>query len=215
MSIDLVGTRFKRLLVINRGNGKLTPYWLCRCDCGQEENIRESKLTSGRRSSCGCARGERKKSPEYHSWRGVISRCTYPKDIGWKNYGGRGITVCARWLHSFDAFLADMGPKPSPKHTIDRKDTNGHYAPDNCRWATKQEQLRNTRSNVMITFQDRTQCLMAWADELGFRHDTLWHRLYTRKWTAEKAFTTPALTKSECGKIGGAFKRLLVAEMTL
>lgn len=86
-----------------------------------------------------------KDTPEYGSWRGMIDRCTRPSHIGWKYYGARGITVCARWRKSFKQFLADMGPKPTPRHTIDRKNPNGSYTKHNCRWATPAQQRRNQR----------------------------------------------------------------------
>jgi len=86
---------------------------------------------------------------EYDAWRHMIQRCHNPNDISWKNYGGRGISVCERWRHSFDNFIEDIGPKPSFKHTLDRINNDGNYEPTNCRWATRQEQVANTRPNIL------------------------------------------------------------------
>ncbi len=90
---------------------------------------------------------------EHKTWAGMKARCLNPNNKFWPNYGGRGITVCDRWLNSFEAFYEDMGPKPSPKHSIDRIDVNGNYEPGNVRWATDSEQMQNVRHNVRVTFQ--------------------------------------------------------------
>jgi hypothetical protein len=126
---------------------------------------------------------------EYRSWDGLIRRCTCSAEPSWHNYGGRGITVCERWL-SYENFLADMGPKPSRKHSLDRIDVNGNYEPGNCRWATVNEQQRNRRNNKLVTFGSKTQCLTAWAEELHLPLYTLSQRL-NRGWSVEKAFTEP------------------------
>jgi len=99
---------------------------------------------------------------EYISWIGMFQRCNNPNDRGYSNYGGRGIKVCDRWFQSFENFLADMGKKPTPSHTIDRIDNDGNYTPENCRWATMQEQCRNRRNNRRITFQGKTLCIIEW-----------------------------------------------------
>lgn len=90
------------------------------------------------------------RTPEYRAWINMKSRCLTPSATGWKNYGGRGITVCARWVDDFAAFYADMGPRPSPRHSVERDDVNGPYDHANCRWATVEEQARNKRSNHMV-----------------------------------------------------------------
>ena len=103
-------------------------------------------------------------SPECVIWYSMLQRCSDPTHSKYAYYGGRGITVCARWQDSFEAFYADMGPRPSPAHSLDRyPDHDGPYAPENCRWATKHEQMRNMRSNRWLTYNGMTMCLADWA----------------------------------------------------
>src|ERR1700676_319378 len=122
-------------------------------------------------------------------WATMLHRCYDRKDPRYSRYGMRGIQVCQRWRRSFAAFLADMGPRPSARHTIDREDNDGDYTPRNCRWATKRQQARNRCDNVVIRFRGRVQCLTAWAEELGIVPNTLNYRL-RRGWTIKRALTT-------------------------
>lgn len=158
--IDLLGQRFGHWLVIGRAeysNGK--PYWICRCDCGTTKTIRGSSLKCGDSVSCGCF-AERLKykykgtgtgidSPEYGSWSGMIQRCTNKNAPGYKNYGGRGISICQEWINSFLQFYHSVGPRPSPNHSLDRVNNDGNYEPGNVRWATRKEQNRNTRRTLL------------------------------------------------------------------
>lgn len=103
---------------------------------------------------------------EYATWQNIKRRCLTPGSSHYANYGGRGITVCQEWQVSFEAFYRDMGAKPSPNHSIDRIDNNGNYEPSNCRWATRLEQMNNTRANRRVEIDGRTQTLMEWAREM-------------------------------------------------
>jgi hypothetical protein len=115
-------------------------------------------------------------------------RCT---NTAFKNYGGRGISVCQRWADSFEVFISDMGPRPSPKHSIDRIDNDGNYEPGNCRWATNLEQARNRRTNRVITLDGESLCLVDWAKRTGVDHRTISERL-RKGWDERRAVLTPA-----------------------
>ena|SRR2546425_6862076 len=145
-----------------------------------------------------CRDGHR--SPEYQSWHHMKGRCLNPNEDAYARYGGRGITVCDRWLHSFAAFLADMGPRPSSGHTIERLDNSKGYSPDNCVWATWIEQENNRKDNREITFQGRTLTLAQWVKVTGICWSTIAQRL-KRGWSAEKTLTTPVwgLRRSQSG----------------
>jgi len=116
------------------------------------------------------------------------ARCLRKTHKQFAHYGGRGITVCPQW-YDFPQFLADMGRKPTPGHSIDRIDNSKGYSPENCRWATKTEQNRNHRGNHMLTLNGETHCIQEWAEITGIRHTAIRVRLQ-RGWTVEKALTT-------------------------
>lgn len=136
-----------------------------------------------------------KVSPTYRAWAGMIRRCENPDATNYEWYGGRGIKVCDRWRHSFEAFLADMGEKPVGK-TLERRDTDGDYRPDNCRWATMKEQTRNKRNNV----KHGSAILTDAAKSLGIDHSTISMRI-KRGWSVARAMTTPRWHKSRSGFI--------------
>lgn len=139
-------------------------------------------------------------APEYRAWQTMRLRCTVPSNPAYADYGGRGIKVCDRWLNSVESFIADMGPKPSPAHELDRyPDNNGNYEPGNCRWATRSDNDRNRRSNRLIAHQGETMTLVAWAERTGISEDVITKRL-AAGWSAEKALTTPVRPKAPNGQ---------------
>lgn len=197
---DLTDLEVGRLKVIRfagvKGRRRL---WLCRCKCGREKAIVASSLRCGKTLSCGCLRIEKvtthrlSYSAEYSAWKGIRRRCLNPKFRMYRWYGARGITICDRWRDSFENFIADVGHRPSSKHSIERIDNDGNYEPGNVKWATKKEQSRNRRDNQYITFQGRRMVLMDWAKEIGLSFDVLQYRV--KRWGVELALTTPLLPR--------------------
>ena len=203
--VDMVGHVFGRLTVVARvgttPSGSAT--WLCACSCGNETTVSRDHLRSGCTHSCGCfyrdTRGEQNRkhglaeSPTYTSWYCMIHRCTNAHDIAFDRYGGRGIKVCARWLGTsgLENFFADMGPRPSLSHSIDRYPNNdGNYERGNCRWATRKQQARNRRSNRLITAFGQTRSLVEWAHEVEVARTTIAQRIDDLGWTPEDALTS-------------------------
>lgn len=167
--------------------------WLCECQCGVHRNVLEGSLVSGRSRGCGCKTNRKYRGKSgtkvYHAWYAMISRCHKPKDARYADYGGRGITVCERWL-VFDNFLADMGPSCRPGLSLDRIDNDKGYSPENCRWATTKQQQNNMRGNHRITANGETHTLVEWAGIIGCSVATIHNRL-RMGWDETRAVTTP------------------------
>lgn len=219
---NMVGKRFGRIIVDSvaeyGSNGKKTK-WLCRCDCGNTSITTGDLLRSGSTTSCGCVHREQlvlrntkhgqAKSVENVAWSNIKTRCTNPNTgRSWQDYGGRGIKICKRWSESFVDFLADIGKRPSKRHSVDRIDVNGHYScgkcdecvangwTANCRWATTDEQSRNTRSNRMLTANGKTMCIKDWADETGIPRHVIFGRLDVCGWDDQRTVTEPVHKQS-------------------
>jgi hypothetical protein len=205
---ELVGRRFGDLTVLMRApvpyGQPRKAFWRCRCACGAETIVPSDRLQRGNTKSCGCRRARVTRAaklrhghatvgattPEYITWCRIIARCENPKEPSFRDYGARGIRMREPYRSDYRTFFRDVGPRPSPKHSIDRINPLGDYEPGNIRWATRKQQANNTRVNRRITWQGRTQTLSQWNDELGFRSRLLNHRL-RNGWSVERAMTIP------------------------
>lgn len=186
---DRTGVKYSRLTVIREvepKNGEVR--WLCRCDCGNEKVLESGQLASGKSKSCGClmleirakgVAGGGENHPLFRTWRGIKYRCENPGDKSYQRYGGRGIQVCERWSKTggLRNFIEDMGPKPSPRHSIDRIDNNGNYEPGNCRWASSEEQDNNRRDNIWIEYNGERHTAAQWERIIGLRRKSIYGRL--------------------------------------
>jgi hypothetical protein len=204
--VDLTGQQFGRLKVLyfaGRCRDRLS-VWACQCACGNYSLALTASLRNGNTRSCGClfregaaqrarernTRHGRRFTPEYVVWRNMIDRCHLPTHFAYGNYGARGIQVCPAWRESFTAFFADMGERPSSRHTLDRIDNNGPYEPGNCRWATSKQQAVNRRTNRTITFQGETLTYSQWSQKTGLPKDLI-RRRFLAGWSAEDCLTRP------------------------
>lgn len=212
---DLTRLKFGRLTVLafaGRNSRKLVE-WECVCECGASGIVATSTaLTGGHKLSCGCLGREvtakrsrthgMKDSPEYQSWRSMKQRCNNKNATGFRNYGGRGIKICERWLNSFESFFSDMGKRPEPPelHEIDRIDNDGDYCRENCRWATIKQQANNRRqgrrgvcrASRLVEFQGKEFILADLARQFNIPYQRVYQRL-AKGWDIQKALTTPVL----------------------
>jgi hypothetical protein len=209
---DLIDSVFGRLTVKScyyksspskdRPNKRIA-YALCECECGNTKEIRVTGLTYSKTLSCGCLQREAitKHGMSYTSvygvWGSMVSRCTNPHHDEWDSYGGRGITVCDRWL-KFENFYEDMGDRPSDKHSLDRLDNDKSYSNDNCEWRLPRDQMNNRRNTVKLTHNGITKPASEWADESwvkanGINHELIISRKYLG-WDDIKTLETPVMS---------------------
>lgn len=193
-----IGNRYGRLVV--NGQGKIVGrnrYWMCTCDCGNKKEIAYSSLSKGVSKSCGCLNSElaseRRKTHGktgtsiHNVWASMIQRCSDEQSPAFKNYGGRNISVCDRWMN-FENFLSDMGDRPSGL-SLERIDNDKGYSPENCRWATAKEQASNRRSNRVYEHNGESLTLMQWSERSGIPYFTIRNRIDLLGWNIEKAVT--------------------------
>lgn len=202
------GTEFGRLTVIGVGEMHTTVRYRqstsqCRCACGKSVTVLNSNLKSGSTNSCGCLSRELatvrptshgqarigKKTVEYIAWTAMRHRVLNAKHPSWVRYGGRGIIICDRW-EKFENFLADMGLKPSPQHSLDRIDNDGPYSPENCRWATRQEQQDNRCVTKKYTFYGLVKTMKEWSQITQTSVSAIRQRVYAG-WPLKWAFWAP------------------------
>lgn len=169
-------------------------YFLCRCSCGEVRNVQRGSLQNGNSKTCGhlivesATKHGMYKTRAYKAWTQMKTRCLNPEHDQYSDYGGRGITVCERWKNSFELFYADMGDPPLGKSLDRYPDNDAGYSPENCRWATVQQQARNRRSTRMIEFEGEPKCLSQWASELGLSKPALAWRI--KQWGVRRALQT-------------------------
>lgn len=211
MLVDMVGRVFGRLSVFkfsHKVKGKA--YWECVCVCGNITTVIGKSLVSGNTKSCGCLRAgaamrsgklsqhlslhRESKTAMYYKWLCMKRRCLNPHDAAYHNYGGRGITVCDEWLHNYKQFRNDMGLPPFAGASLDRIDNNKGYSKENCRWASAQDQRRNTRVNVNLTLNGVTRCISEWAIVQGMPEGTLRSRI-DKGWSVTDALCRPVRFK--------------------
>lgn len=198
--VDISGQTFGRVTVVTYAGKSL---WLCRCVCGTEKLLHGKRLRTGRTQSCGCLRADltrarcrrpdslpNKHPKEYRTWIGLKHRCLNLRAQQYASYGGRGIKLCDRWLTSFETFFSDVGPAPSPKHSLDRIDNDGDYEPSNCRWATAFDQANNRRNTIALSVKGERRSLGEHARDLGANVETLRQRI-RRGWSDDKVAGTP------------------------
>lgn len=191
------------------GSKKRFREWLVVCDCGNQKWVRHSNIH--RTASCNQCKYRLKNCadpnhPLYQTWSSMIRRCHDASHHAYDRYGGRGIYVCMEWQEDFTRFVEDMGPRPSDDMTVDRKNNDGPYCPENCRWATRRQQSRNTRANVRVEYQGRDWSLVELCDSLGLSYQTIWYRIRRGGYSVEEAILKPVdqATKIEQYRLHGS-----------
>ena len=193
------GDVFERLTAVRffewkRKNGDR---WVFLCVCGVEKVINVRSVMTGDTRSCGCLRDEKirnvylshgmSRTSEHNIWLGITQRCCNPLNKLWEWYGGRGISMCERW-RKFENFYADMGPRPVGM-SVERVDNEKGYSPENCKWASRHDQTRNKRNNIIVQYEEQSMCLKDFAVKIGIKYHILYYRMAIKGWTLEKAIT--------------------------
>lgn len=207
--IDMVGRRFGRLTVVAFAPRETGPrYWHCICDCTRNKTVKGAHLRRGLTQSCGYKKDQTSKArrthgmsgtPEYSIWTNMKDRCLNKAGRSYKDWGGRGITICDEWRDSFEAFYADMGPRPGPEYELDRENNEGPYCKTNCRWTTLDVQLNNKRNNVNLTIDGITCTVAQWSRETDVTEQTI-HKRLKRGWNAADAVFTSSRAVRKWGK---------------
>ncbi len=204
---NLIGKKFGRLKILLKRPAHKR-FYDCLCDCGQRTTVNIYKVVSGHTKSCGCLRNEKtrlmalkhgfaangKILPEYMIWVSMKQRCGNPKNKSFHRYGGRGIKVCEKWMRSFSNFINDVGRRPNPLLTLDRKDNDGNYCKSNCRWATRKQQSDNSEQQRILTIRGRSNSVAGWERDMGYKSGLISARLYLG-WSAERAIFTKPKTR--------------------
>lgn len=195
---DITGQKFGKWTVVSyAGRNDNSTTWNCICECGTKSQVNGQNLRTGKTHSCGCAVTTHGAShtAEYRCWSSMIARC-YNKNVrNYKDYGGRGISICDRWRHSFENFIADVGLKPTPGHSIDRIDVNGNYEPGNVRWATQKEQCLNQRRGARLMHNGKHVSAYDIAEQYGLSAVTLYRKVKSGM-TVEQAISFLLVAKS-------------------
>lgn len=207
---DLTGRVYSRLTVIRwshriaKNSTNVTHFWMCQCSCGSPAKpVATSALRTGRTVSCGCNKREKATrhgfctndavkaaGPSPHkAWAGMKGRCLNPKAKGYKNYGGRGIKICEKWIE-FEGFYEDMGPTYEKGLKLDRRDNNGDYTKENCQWVTHKQNCNNTRGNRTVEWRGLTRTIAEWSDATGLEWQTIAGRIEA-EWPLDDVFTKP------------------------
>jgi len=201
--MEMIGRTFGRLSIISEypRDRHRHRMWMCICSCGVSRPVLQSSLLYGHTKSCGCygkelalksvTKHRLSNSRVFKIYHNMINRCNNRKIKNYKNYGGRGITVCDRWK-LFENFLADMGHPPEGL-TLERRNVNGNYDIDNCYWASKIEQSRNKRDTIWLTYRGDMKPLVVWSEELGINYYTMWNR-HKAGWSDDRILTTVVRT---------------------
>lgn len=199
--LDVTGERYGKLVAIRRVGTvkKGSSLWEFQCDCGNLHQTGLGNVRHNGTTSCGCHKTRRhnlSRSPEYNAWSNMIKRCTNPTVSCFRYYGGRGISVCKRWMDSFDDFLSDMGKRPEG-YSLDRIDSNGNYCPENCRWSTKVQQVNNRRNNLWMEHEGKRLTMAQWAREKGMSVGMIRHRVLILGMSHADALTSPNRYKNK------------------